>query len=211
MKNISLKYLGFGVLLLLGLVLAFSPVDQAVHKMESTEKLLQEFQKSSVYIPADELGHWIIDKQPGFLVVDIRSADDYAQYKIPGSVNISLTELAAKDNLDLFKTYETLILASNGNTFSGQAWLLLRQKGFKSLYVLQGGLNNWVNTFSNPKAPEIVYADDEVFTYQFRKAAGPALMGTSAAIENESPIEQNKTVPVKRISKKKGKKIDEGC
>ena len=209
--NIQTKYLGFGALLLLGLILAFAPVDQASDNILPAEELMEEFQKTNVYVSADELGHWIIDKQPGFLVVDIRSADDFAKYNIPGSLNIPMAELAKQDNLEILNEYEMAILASNGNTFSSQAWMLLRQKGLDNLYLLKGGLNNWVNLFANPQSPKTVYTDDEVFSYQFRKAAGPKLMGTKAVAQTEASEQTEKSNPVRRIRKKKAVKIDEGC
>jgi len=208
--TIQKKYLGFGALVMLGLVLAFAPVDQAANNVTPAETLMTEFQKTNVYVSADELGHWIIDKQPGFLVVDIRSADDYGNYSIPGSVNIPLTDLTKPDNLDLLKDFDMAVLASNGNTASSQAWLMLRQKDLDNIFVLKGGLNHWVNVFANPQAPDLVYTDDEAFNYQFRKSAGPSLMGTKMVSETEADAQAEKK-PIRRIRKKKSAKIDEGC
>ena len=86
--QISLKTIGFSTLLLLGLILAFTPLDTVRKEQIPTKTLLEELQKSSVYVQADELAHWIIDQEPGIHVVDIRSEKDFNNYHIPGSVHI---------------------------------------------------------------------------------------------------------------------------
>ncbi len=209
--NWQSKYIGFGVLILLGLILAFAPVDRAIHQTVPAEKLIKELQKSDYYISADELAHWIIDKQPGFIVVDIRSDQDFINYHIPGALHIPLANLLDPDNLETLSDAEMVVLASNGNTRAGQAWLLLKQKGMDNVFILQGGLNYWVNIFTNPKKPEGVYTDDELFAYHFHKAAGPVLMGNKAALQNETQQDSPKPKPKPRIRKKKAAKVDEGC
>ena len=208
--KISAKTIGFGILLLLGLILAFTPVD-TVHKNQiPTQTLLKELEQGSVYMQADELAHWIIDKEPGFAVADIRSEKDYNSYHIPGSIHVPFDQLANIEKLDLFDKSNTLILASNGNTKAGQAWILLKQMGFQDIFILAGGMNHWVKIFSNPERPKGSYTDDELFTYQFRKAAGAAVMGHSLTI-TESSTETSKPRPVRRRHKKATKKVDEGC
>ncbi len=82
--------------------------------------------------------------------------------------------------------------------------------GFQDIFILAGGMNHWVKIFSNPERPKGSYTDDELFTYQFRKAAGAAVMGHSLTI-TESSTETSKPRPVRRRHKKATKKVDEGC
>ncbi len=76
--------------------------------------------------------------------------------------------------------------------------------------VLLGGLNYWVDVYSNPTPPEGVHADSEIFRYQFLKSAGPYLLG-----DGQVSTESNETdtpAPVKPIKRKKKKSTgDEGC
>ena len=208
--QISAKTIGFSILLLLGLILAFIPANTVHHKQASAQTLLKELEQGSVYVQADELAHWIIDKEPGFDVADIRSEKDYKNYHIPGSIHVPFEQLGEEDKLVLFDKSKTLILTSNGNTKAGQAWILLKQLGFEDIFILAGGINHWVKIFSTPEEPQGSYTDDELFTYQFRKAAGAAVMGNSLTI-SQSSNETLKPKPIRRKRKKATKKVDEGC
>lgn len=210
MKNVNLKTIGFGTLILLGLILAFSPVDRMAHKHVDSGFLIQEINNQSHYISPDEVAHWVIDKDPSFQVIDIRSKEDYEKYHIPGSVWIPLANLLSEEGKEMLDPEKTIILASNGNSKAAQAWVLLKEAGYNDVYVLLGGMNYWVEVFTNPQKPKGSYTDEEVFAYQFRQAAGPVLMGTQVATNANTEIAQPKKV-VKRRRKKPSKKVDEGC
>jgi rhodanese-related sulfurtransferase len=208
--TLSLKHIGFSTLLLLGLVLAFSPVDKMATQQVSTEDLLQQLHNQSTYIEAEEVAHMIIDKDPAFQIIDIRSADDYKKYHIPGSFSMSLDALFNEEAKDIIDDEKTIVLVSNGNTKAGQAWLLMSANGYQDLFVLHGGMNHWVNIFSNPQAPKEGAFDDELFAFQFRKSAGPGMMGVNN-VEASSDNQAAKPKPRKRRPKKAKKKNDDGC
>ncbi|HGY56480.1 MAG TPA: rhodanese-like domain-containing protein [Caldithrix abyssi] len=210
MKNLNLKTIGFGTLILLGLILAFSPVDQMAHKHVDTAFLLQEISNQSHYVAPDEVAHWVIDKDPSVQIIDIRSKEDYDKYHIPGSEWIPLANLLSDEAKDILDPDKTIVLASNGNSKAAQAWVLLKEAGYDDVYVLMGGMNYWVQVFTNPEKPNGAYTDEEIFAYQFRKAAGPVLMGTQVAASTDTEINKPKKV-IKRRRKKPSKKLDEGC
>jgi hypothetical protein len=81
--------------------------------------------------------------------------------------------------------------------------------GFKNSTVLLGGLNYWVNVYTNPEPPEGEYADHDLFRYQFLKSAGPELLGNQQSIEQKEEIE--KPTPLKPRTRTKKKRADEGC
>ncbi len=209
--QISLKTIGFSILLLLGLILAFSPLDTVRKEQIPTKTLLEELQKESVYVQADELAQWIIDKDPGIQIADIRSEKDFSNYHIPESIHIPFGQIENIEKSDLFDETKMLILASNGNTRAGQAWILLKQLGIKDVYILAGGLNHWVQNFSNPEHPKGAYTDDELFTYQFRKAAGTVMLGQTLSVAQDNKATDAKPKPIRRKRKKAKKKVDEGC
>ncbi len=209
--KVKAQNIGFAVLIILGIIIALSPVDQmASHKID-LKTVVSELSKTN-YVQPDEVAAWIIDKDPGFIVVDVRSGNDFKKYHIPGSENIPINKLLDDETLQDMPKDETIVLVSNGNTKASQGWILLKQLGYNDVYVLQGGMNRWVAVFSNPPKPNSNYTDDELFTYQFRVAAAPVMMGKAVAAQNDTaPQTQIKKAPVKRFKKKKKKKIDEGC
>ncbi|RMH60436.1 MAG: rhodanese-like domain-containing protein [Calditrichaeota bacterium] len=208
--NISSQNIGFAVLFLLGLILAFSPVDEMnVSKVADKELLLSQLHSQSNYVEPEEVADWIINKEPGLQIVDIRTGEDFAKYHIPGAVHIPLERLLDKASLEMLNSDGTIVLASNGNTKASQAWLLLKEKGYDDVYALHGGMNYWVEIFSAPKKPQAPYTDDEIFRYQFRVAAGPVMMGKQVVPQQQTTVTPRKTIKPRRRAAKK--KVDEGC
>ena len=153
----------------------------------------------------------IIDKDPGYLIIDIRKPEEYEKFHIPTAVNIPLDQLFTEDNLEKLDRNRLLVLYSNGGTHAAQAWVLLDQLGYTNSVVLLGGLNYWVDVYSNPNPPEGVYADSEIFRYQYLISAGSVLTGTVKP--DEKAVQQAPDLPKVQMPalKKKKKRADEGC
>jgi hypothetical protein len=82
--------------------------------------------------------------------------------------------------------------------------------GYQNNYVLQGGLNYWVETILNPVKPGNTASNDEIARFDFRKAASHALGGggdlstisTAAPASGSTP--KPGVVPVKKKKKASG-------
>ena len=210
MKMITWKQFGIFVLLLIGIILAFSPVNQGTRSNEFAVEIAKQIISKEDHISAEELGHMIIDGDPDFIVIDVRSQEEYMSFHIEPSVNIPLETLLKPETLDEIDNEKLIILYSNGGTHAAQGWVLLQQEGFKNSTVLLGGLNYWVDVYTNPEPPTGHYADHDMFNYQFLKSAGSNLMGNSQSIESTSKVK--KPVNLKpRTRKKKKKAADDGC
>jgi rhodanese-related sulfurtransferase len=210
MKQFSIKQIGIIIALTLGFILAFSPVDNKPVTETDFEILAKSINNRSDHITAEQLGQLIIDKDPGFQIIDIREQSEYEKFHIQSAINIPLETLFVTESLEYIDPEKLVVLYSNGGTHAAQAWVLLQQMGYSNTTVLLGGLNYWVDVYSNPTPPEGVYADSEIFNYQFQVSAGNYLMGK---LQPSSQI-QEKPEPVKiKIPKrkKKSKGADEGC
>jgi len=208
--KLSAKYIGFSTFALLAFILALAPVDKMSDVDPVTKnQLIKQINERMHFIEADQIAHMVIDKDPSMQIIDVRTEQDYNNYNIPGSFSIPMEKLLNDESLEMIDPDKITVLASNGNTLAGQAWIFLRESGFKDVYVLHGGLNNWVQTFSNPQLGTRAVTDDEIFTYQFRKSAGAVMMGTKV-IDGENGTEPA-TKPKPVIRKKKKKKTDDGC
>ena len=210
MKTITWKQFGVFTLLLIGLFLAFSPVNQSNNSNDFAVELAKQTVNKEDHISAEELGHMIIDKDPDILVIDVRSEGEYNGFHIEPSVNIPLEKLLEQETLDDLYEEKLLILYSNSGTHAAQAWVMLQQQGFENSAVLLGGLNYWVDVYTNPESPSDHYADHDLFNYQFLKSAGSKLLGNTQTVESTSKVKK----PAKlkpRIRKKKKKTADEGC
>jgi len=79
----------------------------------------------------------------GALMLDVRSAEEFAKGHIVDARNIELDKLA--DSVDALKKYreKPVIVYCESGVRSTQAVKLLKAKGFTSVANLQGGLSAW--------------------------------------------------------------------
>ena len=113
-------------------------------------------------------------------ILDVRSEADYNLFHIGGAQRLNLAEIAkpamlkrllmAPDNTILF-------LVSNGEQAATQAWQALKASGVTNLFIIEGGINKWLegfppepcllaNSASKPSGPA------EQLQYDFRYAVG---------------------------------------
>ena len=84
-----------------------------------------------------------------------------------------------------------------------------RQLGYENNYVLQGGLNYWVESIINPTPPEATSPNEEIAKCNFLKGAGMAL-GGGAAVDMSASSQSAPALP--RITPRPQKKrVQGGC
>jgi rhodanese-related sulfurtransferase len=101
------------------------------------------------HVTAVELAAWIRERKPGLRVVDVRVAEDYAEFHLPTAENVSLTGLTRA----AIRPDETVVLYSEGGTHAAQGWFFLRVRGIEHVYFLRGGLYEWMTEVVNPTLP----------------------------------------------------------
>ncbi len=186
--------------------------------------LLLESVNSNRFIQPDELAKVMIGQDPSYLLVDLRDADQYAKFTLPGAINIPYEKILTKENQDLFDSEAyNVVLFSNGTIVPDQVWIILRRAGIKNLKVLNGGLNQFYQLYLNPPKPLETDPDEAFEIYSFRKAVGAHLglpnpdefiPGGAASLQNSSAIVPKKstsTATPKFVTPKKKAGKDEGC
>ena len=86
-----------------------------------------------------ELAAWIIESRADYRLVDLRTEAEFAQYHIPTALSIPMSVLTDAG----LGRQEKIVLYSEGGIHSAQAWMLLKAQGYKSVYMLKGGLDEW--------------------------------------------------------------------
>jgi len=77
------------------------------------------------------------------VVLDVRTAAEYAEGHVPGAQNIPHTELAARvAELDGARARDIVVYCRSG-TRAAQALTVLEGAGFKRLFHLQGDYQRW--------------------------------------------------------------------
>ena len=151
------------------------------------------------HVEAPELAAWIIENRADYRLVDLRTESEFAAYSIPTAVNIPVSVLPEAG----LGRQEKIVLYSEGGIHSAQAWMLLKAQGYKSVYMLKGGLDEWKDLVvfpvvaDNPTPAERVRDErlrsiSAFFSGQPRSAATvaanpPTMPGVAAAAAPASP------------------------
>lgn len=218
MKNITHVILGV-VAVLLGVGLFFIP-QKDNSKKESPEFVHLDMMDNSRLLSTDELAEKIINKDPILLPVDVRSSEEYDEFTIPGAVNIPLEKMLDEESEYYLALGEMeKVFFSNDDLSANQAWMMAKRKGYKNVYVLKGGLNEWVETILQPIEPPLTASEEEFNLYNLRKASQIYFIGGSEEFSPEDfeELKTQKTIAKKKIQvapPPKAKKVvqeEEGC
>ena len=164
------------------------------------------------HVGVEELADWIVAGRSDYRLVDLRGAAAFASYHIPTAENVPLAALPDYP----FGRREKIVLYSDGGIHSAQAWFLLQAKGYRGVYILRGGLDEWKDTVLFPRLAEnpspADRAANEKRTYMSRHFGGRPLTGgaiQAEAMPVEMPrVEMPAASPAAQLAKKKRK---EGC
>jgi rhodanese-related sulfurtransferase len=180
------------------------------YKLTATQ-LLEEVKGRQQFFSPDELADKLVNKDPSIQLIDVRDQDDFEKYSLPGAINIPLSDLLNDQYADILNQDARMnILYSNGTLEANQAWMITRQLGYENNYVLEGGLNYWVETILNPTKPASTAPNEELARYDFRQAAGSAL-GGGGAVQLAAPADQGSGAKPAIIKKPGKKKASGGC
>ena len=126
------------------------------------KELSLEVEKAQDHITVEELADWIIKGKSDFILIDIRTEKEFNEYHIPSAVNVPVTGLINQS----YEKNEKIVIYSQGGIHSAQAWYLMRAKGFKKVYFIAGGLDEWKEKVLFPVRPA---GNDPGLLAQFNK------------------------------------------
>ena len=196
------------ILIPLGLIIAAIPENTTKQYKLTAAELLEEVKSGTQFMYPDEVADMIISKDPSLQMIDVRSAADFEKFSLPNSINIPLVDILNPEWEDyIYQDVKLNVFYSNGTNDANQAWMITRQLGYENNYVLQGGLNYWVETIMNPEEPTSASPNEEIAKYNFRKGAGMALGGGAVTSQPTSSV--SKKPPITK--RKKKKRVQGGC
>jgi rhodanese-related sulfurtransferase len=199
------------VLIPLGILVAAIPDNKVVVEKANPQQILAEMKDGSQLVTADVIADMLVKKDPTLQLIDVRSQGEFDQFHLPGAINVPIDNLLSEENSALFDQEVRMnVLYGNGTTTASQAWMLLRQQGYKSLSILQGGVNYWAETILNPTQPASTASDDELAKYDFRKAAAGVLGGGAPVTATTNVSAPGPSAPKAGAAPKK-KRAAGGC
>lgn len=104
------------------------------------------------HITARELSELLLAKPDSVLLVDVRPADEFAAFHLPGAANLAVDDLLGPRGDELLASREgqLVVLCSNGMTHPAQAWVELARRGRTDVRVLEDGLDGFVRDVLTP-------------------------------------------------------------
>ncbi|HSL46365.1 MAG TPA: YeeE/YedE thiosulfate transporter family protein [Anaerolineales bacterium] len=102
-----------------------------------------------VQITPAELFKTVYNQNVNLIMLDVRPESDYNLYHIKGALNVPLEKLAlvAPDLLTEPPANSVFVLMSNDEGAATEAWKQLAASAVPNVYILEGGINNWIAFF----------------------------------------------------------------
>ena len=171
------RYAGAGLLALGAAALIFIGQPTIADKWQALEPaktpLLAE---RAVQIPPGELLDAVHNDALKVILLDVRGEADYNLFHIAGARRVTLDALPNLIPSLLLEPANTIFVAmSNDETAATEAWKLLVAESVPNAYILDGGLNGWLDTFAeaDPALPKATASTgDDRLRYKFALALG---------------------------------------
>ena len=138
----------YSVLLVgVGIILAFLPFNAAKSFQLKPNELLSKSASDDIYFSVDQVARFMNNEDSTVQLIDVRSAEQFKECNIPGSINIPFNHL-------LNPWWETTlnqkevrnIFYGNSDQTANYAWIIVTGLGFPNNFVMKGGLNEWFRT-----------------------------------------------------------------
>jgi len=187
------------ITIVIGLSAFAFPERQTALKEEANNQELT-FKASFEMMDSDELAFRIIDNDKTLQIFDFRKEEEYNEIKLPNSSNWTTDNLFGKDiHKKLAIKGMKNVIVTNNEEEGKKLGYIATELGYKDIYVLKGGMDEFKNEILNFKKPETVTRQMQA-TYVFREKARAKL---------PELIEANKKMI--NTGEKKTKRIIGGC
>lgn len=193
-RGFSLKIAGATILLVASGALAYYGQPDLQRKWgfmaaEFEPRLLRR----EVQIDPAELLHLMNDDLVELLIFDVRTEPDWNQFHLVDSEHVPIESLLThRDRLRDLPGNAVVVVVSNDEILATEAWKRLMALAKPNAYILEGGLNHWLNIYGVP-ADEVkghgktsLDNPDGRLRHRFKRALG-ARHGASRPDEHHAP------------------------
>jgi len=129
----------------------------------------------TIQIHPAELLSYLNNRQVIPYLIDVRSETDFNTFHLPEAHHVPLDQvLALAPQLSLQPDNTLFVIMSNDETAATAAWRILNAESVPNLYILEGGINRWIDTFADAdfRARNRVEAADDQLAFRFDAALG---------------------------------------
>lgn len=145
------RYAGAAVLVIGALaVLVMGEPDTAAKWAQIAPEKQTLLENREVYIHPGEVLATITNNQLSPIILDLRDEADYNLFHLSRSKNVPLDQLSTilPELLSEAAMNTVIILMSNDEAAATEAWIYLTAESVMNLYILEGGINNWLSVFA---------------------------------------------------------------
>lgn len=129
-----------------------------------------------VQIHPAELALTMTDDTLQTIILDVRSEADYNLFHLQDARQAPLAALPALvEELRAAEANTVVVVVGNDEAAATEAWRYLRAESVRSVYILEGGLNNWLRTFAGDEfvaANALKGAGEDQLAFAFPAALG---------------------------------------
>lgn len=123
-------------------------------KLIETEQLAV-LDERAVQISPEELLATIHDTRIKAVMLDLRDERHYNQFHIHGATRLPPEQVVVAARELMFEPANTVFVTmSNDETRATEAWKQLKAESLPNVYILDGGVNNWIRTYSDAEFVE---------------------------------------------------------
>jgi rhodanese-related sulfurtransferase len=172
------RYYGAVVLVLVAVSIAVIGQPTTEDRWARLEPIRQEaLANREMYIHPGELLDTFHNHKLNLVMIDVRSEADYNLFHLLDAVHMPLEEIPAVINdLIAMPANTVFVVMSNDETGATEAWKTLTAQAVPNVYILSGGINNWLDTFTTAFEEDfcgrVIKAEDDQLHYEFDAALG---------------------------------------
>ena len=168
-------------------------------KETNPQALLLAIAEKSRYQSVDQVTHRIIEDDPTLMLIDLRPADQFKAFALPGAINIQPDSLLSASTLALLnEPGKDKILYANSDQLAEKAWVTGTRYAVNRLYVMKGGINEWFNTIIKPAEVSATASSAEHDLASFRTAARLYFTGAGQETAKTAPVQKRENIQVIR-------------
>ncbi len=135
-----------------------------------------QLDQRQVQIAPAELLTYMNDSNIKVMLLDVRDERDYNQFHLRGAVHVPLDQVQEKARELQFELANTLFVTiSNDEAAATEAWKILKAESVPNVYILEGGINGWLDTYAHDSFGEGDHVGNRQpgqLAYRFNAATG---------------------------------------
>lgn len=172
------RYVGAGVFVILAIAIAVIGQPTTLDRWERLAPVKQAALDTREYqIHPGELLASIHDHKLNLVMLDVRSEADYNLFHLLDAENVTPAEIPGHIDDFIAQPANTLfVVMSNDETAATEVWKTMVAESVPNVYILAGGINTWLDTFSTgfeeEYCAETTQTGDDELRYEFSAALG---------------------------------------